>query len=231
VSHDCDIASDPEDEPEIEIVVGTGIEACRRENINARHVRILHLEFQGPGGAMPLELVATNKRSVSKLDFLNHRPDPNFVLSDKELQGLRSWLAARYRRAAIPDGLQRLVKQIFEDVFKKSDRPRALDKIYIDFEPDAEELPPGEKYELDVVLVYDSQQAGAKEVAEKAAEQLKFRFERKYLKGKVWNEVELRRCDTISNTSFTLFDVQQHKQVRLEYLSIKLGSTAEPYDE
>jgi hypothetical protein len=122
------------------------------------------------------------------------------------------------------------VKQIFEDVFKKSDRPRALDKIYIDFEPDSEELAAGEKYELDVVLVYDSQQVGSKEVAEKAASQLKLRFEKKYLKDKIWTQLELRG-ETISNTSFTLFDVQRHKQLRLEYLSIRLGSTAEPYED
>jgi len=231
VSHDCDIASDPGEEPYIEIIVGTRVEACRPEYVNARHVRVLDVEFQAPQERMALEFVATDKRTVRKLDFQGHQPDSNFTLSDKELQALRSWLAARYRRAAIPDGLQRLVKDIFEDTFKKSDRPRALDKIYIDFDPDIEELPEGEKYELSVVIVYDTHEVGAKEIAEKAAERLQSQFKKKYFKGGVWGGVELRTCEVKADTSFTLFDVKGHKQVRLEYLSIRAESGAKPYDE
>lgn len=151
VSHDCDIACDLTDEPHLEVILGTRIDSCRAEYLNAKHVRTLDVEFQVPQGTMALELVATEKRAVDKIEFHAYEPDPKFVLSEKELRALRSWLAARYRRAAIPDGLQRLVKDIFEDTFKKSDRPRALDRIYIDFEPEEEELPAGDKYELNIV--------------------------------------------------------------------------------
>jgi hypothetical protein len=225
ISHDCDIASGLDDEPLIEIIVGTRIDSPHAEHLNARHVRVLDLEYECPTGKMFLELEATQKRSVGKLNFHGFQPDSNFRLPDKELQALRSWLAALYRRAAIPDGLQKLVMQIFQDTFKKGDRPQILDRIYIDFEPDVEELPTGEKYELNVVLVYDTQQVGAKEIAEQAAEQLIARFQKKYFKNGVWNEVELRQCNVVANTSFTLFDVQLHKEVRLEYLSIRADSS------
>jgi hypothetical protein len=231
ISHDCDIACGLDDEPVIEIIVGTRIDSPRAEYLNARHVRVLDLEYQCPAGKLFLELVATQKRSVGKLNFVGFQPDRNFVLPDKELRALRSWLAVRYRRTAIPDGLQKLVREIFQDTFKTGDRPQALHKIYIDFEPDTEELPSGEKYELNVVLVYDTQQVGAKEVAELAADQLRVRFKKKYFKNGVWNNVELRQCDVVANTSFTLFDVQLHKEVRFEYLSIRTESTAEPSDE
>jgi hypothetical protein len=231
VSHDCDIACELAGEPHIEVIVGTRLESCRPEHMNAKHVRVLDLEFVVPQGKMALELVATEKRTVNKMAFQGYQPDPNFALPDKELQALRSWLAARYRRAVIPDGLQTLVKEIFEDTFKKSGRPRALDRIYVDFEPDVEELPPGEKYELTVVLVYDSQEIGSKEIAEQTAERLITLFRKKYLKGGVWTGVELRGCEVKTDTSFTLFDVKVLKQVRLEYLSLRAELPGEPHEE
>jgi hypothetical protein len=192
---------------------------------------MLDIEFETPQGKMALELVATEKRAIRKIQFQDYQPDPNFVLPEKELLALRSWLAARYRRAVIPDGLQRLVKEIFEDTFKKSDRPRALDRIYIDFEPDEEELPNGEKYELNVVVVYDSHEPGAKEIAEKTVDRLVAQFKKKYFGDGNWNGVELRSCVPKADTSFTLFDVKNHKQVRLEYLSLRAELPGEAHEE
>ena len=179
---------------------------------------------------MALELLATGKQVLSKDDFTGFKPDSNFVLPQKELYSLRSWLAARYRRAAIPDGLQHLVKEIFEDTFKKSNRPRALDRIYVNFEPDEEELAGGEKYELDVVVVYDTHEIGSKEIAEKTAERLTSQFKKKYYSGGRWTEVELRSCEVVADTSFTLFDIKAYKEIRLEYLSLRAEQIGEQQD-
>jgi hypothetical protein len=231
VSHDCDIACALGDEPQIEVIVGTRIDASDQAYTNARDVRILHIEFETPQGKMALELVANDKRAIGKTQFQTYEPDSSFVLPEKELRALRSWLAARYRRAAIPDGLQRLVMGIFRDIFKKGDRPRALDSIYIDFEPDEEELPDGDKYELNVVIVYDTHEPGAKETAEQATDRLIAQFRKKYFIGGIWKSVELRSCVARADTSFTLFDVKNHKLVRLEYLSLRAEVPDETHEE
>src|SRR6476660_8559450 len=44
ISHDCDLASDIEDEPEIEIIVGSRIDKCLPEKAHAKNVRVLHIE-------------------------------------------------------------------------------------------------------------------------------------------------------------------------------------------
>lgn len=230
VSHDCDIACALGDEPQIEVIVGTRIIACDEAYTNARDVRVLHVEFDTPKGKVPLELIANDKRPIGKTRFQRYKPDSTFVLPEKELRALRSWLAARYRRAAIPDGLQRLVMSIFRETFKKGNKPRAVDSIYIDFDPDEEELSDGEKYELNVVVVYDTHEAGSKESAEQAVERLNSQFKKKYYVGGTWKEIELRSCVARADTSFTLYDVKNYKQVRLEYLSLRAEVPNEPQD-
>jgi hypothetical protein len=203
VSHDCDIASDIEVEPNIEVLVGRRIDTCSADNAHAKNIRKLHFELNGPTGRTAWEILAQDKISIPKQQLVDFQPDSTYSIAKDELETLRTWLAARYKRATIPDGLQRLVKDVFMDVGKKGDRPRALRGIWIDFEPDLDQLRDGEIYELWVVVVYSSSEADAKKIAEETAKQIREKFEKRYLKGKKWSEMELRECVIRSDTEFT----------------------------
>ena len=227
VSHDCDLANEISEEPNVEIIVADRIPACLSDKTYAKNVRILHIDIEGPGGRSALELVARNKVSIPKSQLASFGPDAAYSIGKPELDTVRSWLAARYKRASIPDGLQVLVKDIFEDVAKKRDRPRALRGIWIDFEPDADHLEAGDKYELWVVVVYSSSDGGAKSVAEETAKQIERKFKNKYWKDGKWAGLELRECTVRSDTEFTLYDTLRYKLFRLEYLSIKAGTPVE----
>jgi hypothetical protein len=231
ISHDCDLANDIEDEPDVEIIVGTSIEACLPDKTHAKNVRILHIEIDGPGGRQAVELVARKKVPIPKSKMVGFGPDKAYSIAAEELGTLRSWLAARYKRASIPDGLQNLIKDIFHDIAKKKERPRALRGIWIDFDPDVEHLPSGEKYELWIVVVYSTSEEGSKAVAEDAIKQIKDKFERKYRKGGVWTGLDLRECVARSDTEFTYYDTHRYKLFRLEYLSLRTGSPGETGNE
>src|ERR1700738_4834306 len=58
VSHDCDLACLIEDEPIIEVLVGTRLAACAPDKTHAKNVRVLHTEINGPKGLVPFEFTA-----------------------------------------------------------------------------------------------------------------------------------------------------------------------------
>jgi len=231
VSHDCDLAQEIEVEPNVEIILGKSIDACRPDKTHAKNVRILHIEISGPSGRTAVELVAQDKISISKAQLADARPDNTFSIDKDELAILRSWLAARYKRASIPDGLQTLIKDIFEDVAKKKERPRALRGIWIEFDPDLDHLPDGDKYELWIVVVYSTSEEGSKAVAEEVANQIRSKFEKKYRKNGVWTELDLRECVARSDTEFTYYDTYKYKAFRLEHLSLRAGTPDESGNE
>ena len=231
VSHDCDLASEIENEPNVEVVVGTSIPACLPDKTHAKNIRILHIEINSPSGRTALELVAHSKVSIPKRRIINFGPDTSYSIEKPELDRLRSWLAARYKRASIPDGLQALVREVFDEVAKKKERPHALKGIWIDFEPDLDRLPTGEKYELWVVVVYSTSVEGSKAVAEEAAMQIESKFRNKYWKSGTWTALDLRECAARSDTEFTLYDISKYKLFRLEHLSLRVGAPPETGNE
>ena len=231
ISHDCDIANDIEDEPDVEVIVGTLIKSCLPDKTHAKNVRVLHISIEGPGGQRALELIAKNRAGVSKHKMSRFGPDEGYSIGRTELETLRSWLAARYRRATIPDGLQALVRETFEEIAKRKDRPTALRGIWIDFEPDLDHLEDGEKYELWVVVVYSTAEDGAKEVASETVKQLEEKLKRKYFKGGVWTKLDLRECVTRSDTEFTYYDTYRYRLFRLEHLSLRVEADAETGNE
>ena len=158
-------------------------------------------------------------------------PDEGYSITKDELKTLRSWLAARYQRASIPDGLQALIREAFEEVAKKKERPRALRGIWIDFEPDSDVLKPGERYELWVAVVYSTSEAGSKDVAEEAANQIESKLKKKYFKNGVWSQVDLRECTARADTDFTYYDTYAYKLFRLEHLSLRAGASTETGNE
>jgi hypothetical protein len=230
ISHDCDLASEAEDEPQIEVIVGSRIDKCLPDKAYAKNVRALHIDVNGQDGACALELLAANKISIPKIQIASFIPTNKYSVGKLELETLRNWLAARYKRAIIPDGLQALIKDEFADVAKKGERPRAVRGIWIDFDPDRDKLDEGDKYELWVVVVYSTSEEGAKAIAEEAAAQIEVKFKRKYLKNGNWTRIELRECAVRSDTEFTLYDLSSHKLFRLDYLSLRTGQPPDNSD-
>ena len=98
ISHDCDLAQDPEKEPIVELVVGTLIKSPNGNFTHAKNARRLHLECTSRGQPAYLDLGAGRKTHIDKAALAGHAPSTHIIVALKDRPVLQVWLAARYRR-------------------------------------------------------------------------------------------------------------------------------------
>lgn len=223
VSHDCDIAEDNLDnEPSVEIIIGKLVDEADPNLTHAKSPNRLHLEIIQQDEAKFIELLATQKRHVSKDSLTALKPDSRIALSSQSREILQAWLASRYRRAAFPDALNAhliLLRETLQKIGKKN--PKAVIGFYIYFEPDSEVTDPSEPYEVWLVIVFDHLIDGAEEFAMEASRKIVARMEAKFRTNVGWHGVELRSCDTCSDEEFSLYSAMTFKSYPLEYLSLR----------
>jgi hypothetical protein len=183
---------------------------------------MLHVEFVQHNKKKVIELCALNKVNVDKAKLLNVDPDPDAILEAKGVQILQGWLAARYKRAAFPDDLNTRMepmKKGLESVGKSG--PNSILGIWIKYSPEDNHLSNDVPYELWIKIVYKSQVYQAKDKAEQEAIKLRSIFEKKLLHDGVWQSIDLRACEAVSDAAFTSLDISEHDQWRLEHLSLR----------
>jgi len=215
ISHDCDIASDTDKEPNIEVLLAAVVTGEHNHSfLQAKNARRLHLAFSTQGEKLVLDLFAIEKRQIAKTDLLGTNPDPDFLLSADNHQILQRWLAARYRRHAFPDGLNDRIDRVFgkaeERLKKKGD---GIVAIYLDYQPRNEELPEDDPYELWVYVIYDSSANGMSQANELA---IKLQNDLAAAVG-----IDLRSIEAKSDNEFTLADMRSTFEFRLEHLSFR----------
>jgi hypothetical protein len=229
ISHDCDLAASPDKEPEVEVIVGRLIEKADGNFTHAKTPRTLHIEFATAEGGRFVELAATRKVRISKSDFADHEPRPEFNLGPAQQSILQRWLGARYRRSAFPDA--------FEKRLDKSGADRRLSKmlkpvgehirgIFFDVDDgnEVQREEPDDTYALAIVLVYTSQPHGheSEALALKVKEQIESLFEELFFnENNSWKNIELVECIVISDEALTYAQSLMLKQWRLEHLSLR----------
>ncbi|MGA7245378.1 MAG: hypothetical protein WBX19_19495 [Terracidiphilus sp.] len=228
ISHDCDLVSEPEDEPFVEIVLARPIDTLQAGCTHAQSTYKLHIEYEVQGADRPIELLAINKLRIRKEDLTGVTPDSGYVLSRDNLEILQIWLAARYRRASFPDDLVERLKPMREKIERIGKKAtKEVLGIWISFEPTDNHLPVDAPYEIWISIEYSTRIEGAKSIADREAETLSLAFGNRYKVGDIWNLIELRRCAAYSETEFTLLDVLRSSQWRLEYISMKQSPPGE----
>ena len=225
ISHDCDIANDNLiDEPYVEVIIARAIQSIDGNFAQAKNTRRLHLEFLRNGQPFFFEMMAIEKKSIKKTDLIGTFPDNSFSVSDSNRYVLQRWLAARYRRHAFPDTLNNRMSPVFEGANNKL-KKSADDVlgIFIDYQPRNEELPEQEPYELWVYVVSNTAESGSSDRAQTIAESLSSLIAAS-------QGLELIECIPIADTEFTLKNVRDTFEFRLEHLSFRklpFGTTAE----
>jgi hypothetical protein len=192
---------------------------------NAKSPRVLHIEYEQGGEKNVLELSALNKVLVDKRTLLGADPDPDATLTPRDIETLQAWLAARYNRAAFPDDLDIRLKPIKKKL-SSADR-KAVIGTWMRYEPEDNRLPEEESYELWVMIVYSTLEYDAKANAERHANELRLSFEENFLKQGQWRSVDLRACEAVADTAFSVRNLLDYKQWRLEHLSLKQDPTEE----
>lgn len=221
ISHDCDIANDNlDDEPAVEFIFARILEQHNGNYTYGKNPRTLHLDYTHNGKQVFLELLASKKVMVQKNVLEAVQPDGAYKLTRSQ-QILQSWLAARYRRHALPNSLVKRLRFVFGYIDNEGKKNSSgILSFRLSYEP-IDELPPEEAYELWLNIVYITDEAKYGLMAEEIAHRLKTEFPKLLEKTKDSGKVDLRQCETFSEMEFTVRDMRDTVEYHLEHLSYR----------
>lgn len=212
ISHSCDIANDPAKEPNVEFVLGRLIEKRDGNLTRAKNPRVLHLTVTFAGEPVVIEMSAIDKFSILKDHLNSYLPDVALNLEPGELTILQAWLAARYKRQALPGALQDRLRDIVKVLEQNGQRNTdGVLGYWLDYQP-REELAAAEPYELWVYVVYLTDQQEFEESAKGVAAAISGVAQKA-------TGIDLRQCEAYSDEEFTAKDVRTKVEYRLEHLS------------
>jgi hypothetical protein len=223
ISHDCDIANDNLDaEPAVEFVFARIIEQHNGNYTLGKNPRILHLHCIHEGKPACLELPALRKAIVHKNALEAVQPDQTYELNVSSRRVLQSWLAARYRRHALPNSLVDRLSAVFDYIERKGKKNSSgILSFRLSYEPEYE-LPPEEPYELWLSIVYIADEAEYGPMAKKIESDLKTEFPKLLKKTQQEHgKVDLRLCKAFSEVEFSLRDMRGTVEYHLEHLSYR----------
>jgi hypothetical protein len=69
--------------------------------------------------------------------------------------------------------------------------------------------------------VYSTHVSDDREKAEQEANKLRLSFEKEFLDQGLWHSIDLRACEAVADTVFSVRDMYDYKQWRLEHLSLR----------
>lgn len=219
ISHSCDLVKPCGIEPHVELIPGQSRDDFRPGLPHGQSPHTLQVEYEQNHAKKVLELRAVDKFRIDKTKLVNLDPDPDLVIEQKGLHTLQLWLAARYNRAAFPDDLDRRMKPMKKKL--QSLDAEAIIGVWMKYSPDENRLDEDVPYELWIKIVYSTSVFDAKAKAEQEAKKLRASFEKSFLDGYLWRSVDLQTCEAIPDTAFTVRDLIDYKQWRLEHLSLR----------
>ncbi len=228
ITHDCDIAADMQNEPYVEIICGKilSAEELNQQFTTGRSPRELHIPcLQSDNTVVYVQLFPLEKRLIPKSELLRFEPNSDLTTSKRSKVLLRTWLACRYRRHALPNELVERLRKVLdklEEVGKKKNE--GVIATFLAYDPDGEIEDPEEPYEIKFRIVYEHISPMGKTNAETMAAKLKQALEK--AEGIESNDVKV-----FSDTEFTLFDMTQMVEWRFEHLSFRgetIGTMIEP---
>jgi hypothetical protein len=124
ISHDCDIANDNLDaEPFVEFIFAHTVAQPNGNYTHGKNSRTLHLRYTNEGNPTILELMASKRVTIPKILLENIQPNQSYELDSRHI--LQSWLAARYRRHALPNSLVDRLRSVFGYIEKESKKNSA----------------------------------------------------------------------------------------------------------
>jgi len=222
ISHDCDIANDKLDiEPAVEFIFACIKDTHNGNCTNGKNPRTLHLDYISDGKTVYLELVASKRLMLKKNKLRKVQPDKAYELNAHSRQILQSWLAARYRRHALPNSLVDRLKAVLKYIEEKGKKNSSgILSFHLSYEP-KEELSPEEPYELSISIVYITDEPKYEKMAKEIANSLKTEFPKLLANTKDSGKVDLRKCEAFSEMEFTLRDMREMVEYHLEHVSYR----------
>lgn len=225
ITHDCDLAQLPDNEPFVELILARAIGRPDGNCTHARNPRKLHLDisaYTAGDASVVLELSHERRGFVRKEELskaVSALEHPFLDSSGRNV--LRSWLAARYRRQALPNELDQRLRPIVQVLKDKGKRhAETIIGYWISSEPASESLPEEEPYEVDLRIVYSVDREGAEQGAREVLEAVKEQYRKMREAGQGPFDCGLDlKCDVVSEMEFTLHDIRHFVEYRLDDVS------------
>jgi len=216
ISHDCDLAADYEKEPSVEVVKVRRLkEGEDASQLFGKNPRLLQMVVSLEGQTAILEFLPSNKTSVPKLSLFERQPQGVSFLNPDQLTQLRTWLASRYRRHALPNQLVECLRPLFSKLEERAKKKAGgVIATFLSYTPESEIDNAEEKYEVAFAVVFDGESSDGEANAKSIAAALERAFEK--IEG-----VELLEMDVYSDTEFTLRDTRMMTELSYEYLSFR----------
>ena len=193
--------------------------------LNGKNPRILHLPVLKNDVETFVEIKAPARLNIEKENLVSINPNENYSVDDSNKKMLQDWLAARYRRHALPGELVRLLKK--EGFWKKlteensAQRSRFIKQFRLHFEPNGD-LQTDERYEIKLLVIHD----GTKESRINAEETV---FDLKKAAEKL-QHIDLSNCMARSTSEVTMDDLEYYEKLNLDYLSHKFDYSDDTQD-
>jgi len=230
VSHDCDLAQDPNSEPAVEVIIGRRVNTADGNFTHGKNPRRLHLSAVEAGGAICVELTATARQSIAKQDLVGHAPSATVLIDASGRNTLQHWLAARYRRSAFPDafdsylvdtGVARRMARILEPLGNH------ILAVFFDVDEgvEREHENADDPYRLSIVVLYstDIDPTAAESAAHVAAAAINAAFRDRCFDENTnkWQAIELLGCTPISDEALTYAMSLKLKRWNADYISLR----------
>jgi hypothetical protein len=154
-------------------------------------------------------------------------------MNSEEKLILQKWLAARYRRTALPDAFNRRLKSIgLEDRISKILAPTSDNIIALFFDVSDDENPDDQVYELSVVVLYTTHEdpIAAERVSSDAATKIREAFDSACKSNGEWRHFELLDCLSVSDQVFTVAQERRLKKWNADYFSLRSEPQGETRD-
>lgn len=230
ISHDCDIAQDPNTEPVVEAIVGQRVAGANGNFTNGKNPRRLHLTASEGGKAVCIEMVASARLSIPKQELAEHAPDAAISFSSAELNRMQFWLATRYRRSAFPDEFdRRLSDRGVAKRLAKILEPLGNYIIAVFFDIDEGEeiahLNEDDPFTLSIALLYSTEAdpLGAEAAAQEAAKAIAAAFGDRCFDTKTnkWQAIEFLGCEPIADEALTYAMSLKLKRWNADHISLR----------
>lgn len=222
ISHDCDITADFSKEPCIEVLMFQILNEGEQDSnlIYGKSPRDIHLPVTLGEEKKYLKLSQLDKKSIDKQKNIGLSADSNFKIENKNLKLLQSWLSSRYKRHSFPEALaNRLFKlqSKIEGSGKKTKKSNGIVALFINVDP-WEELENGDPYDVQIIVVYESDISGADVNATNLQKEINCFLTqiRTEFPDTIYGEALIR-----SDAEFTLQDMRSYMEWRFEHLSFR----------
>lgn len=222
-SHDCDIAASEQTDPFVEFFPLRPVKKLNSKKTHGRNARSLQIEaHSGSERERRLfEIDASSRIAIPKPELWDRNFERPYSITPLQLDELTDWLAARYRRAALPNNFERRYKRVKDDFWSLiCGFNHVISTVLFIFNEGQEliDLEDQVPYTFSIILVHRDSESSLFAELTASVERL---FEERFSPASCKEDsgLELRRCIAASEDELSVANYRRGIRHRIDWLS------------